>query len=144
MKQIITQNEQKLEQIDAVSASLSREDRDPVKIRNYTLPGKKSILGQSTEDREGIFVEGLTKEELHAVIDRAKAEDALMDHADQIRKEADLNARNIELQAEQQAQMMINRRSSRSRRRNGSSVSATLSSKRLGNGHLRSKSSSRS
>ena len=108
MKQIITQNEQKLEQIDAVSSYLSREDRNPVKIRNYTISGKKSILGQSTEDREGIFVEGLTKEELHAVIDRAKVEDSLTDHADQIRKEAEQNARNIELQAEQQAQMMIN------------------------------------
>lgn len=108
IEHIIAQNEQKLDQIDAVSAYLNREDRNPVKIRNYTIPGKKSILGQSTEDREGIFVEGLTKEELHAVIARAKVEDSLTDHADQIRKEAEQNARNIELQAEQQAQMMIN------------------------------------
>lgn len=125
MGQIIAQNEQKirehdqkLEQIDAVNAYLSREDRDPVKLRNYTIPGKKSLLGQSTDDKEGVFVQGLQKDELRAVLDRSKIEEALSDQydriinqahsdADMIREKAKQDALNTQLQAEQQAGQML-------------------------------------
>lgn len=125
LSQIIAQNEQrirehdrKLEQIDAVSSYLSRGDREPVKLRYYTIPGKKSILGQSTDDKEGVFVQGLEKEELRAVLERSKIEEALSDQYDRIidqayseattiRDKAKQDAVNMQLQAEQQAGQML-------------------------------------
>lgn len=114
MGQIIAQNEQKIAEqgaqiakIDAVSSYLHQGDRDIIKMSNYTIPGKKSFWGQNTESREGVFVEGLTKEELHAVIDRANVNDSLSDHADRMLQEAERNARDIENNAQMQAQAML-------------------------------------
>ena len=76
-EQVISQHDKRMEIIDSVSAYLADTERDKITAENHTITEKKGLFGKS--ERSGVFIEGMTKKELRAVIQLAKATEKLED-----------------------------------------------------------------
>lgn len=90
-----------LKRIDAVSRLLSKEEEPPV--LDFTIPEKKGIFGRvESPGKQGAFIEGMDKEQVSAIIRRARTEEGLLQayervkaHSSEILEKAKEDARSI-------------------------------------------------
>ncbi len=86
----LDQQGSELKKIDDISRYLALEGENSISVEDFTISAKKSILGKiEAPERQGTFVEGMDKEQIEALMKKAKATDELERVYDTVQNQCD-------------------------------------------------------
>lgn len=86
----LDQQGSELKKIDDISRYLALEGENSISVEDFTISAKKSILGKiEAPERQGTFVEGMDKEQIEALMKKAKATDELEKVYDTVQNQCD-------------------------------------------------------
>lgn len=74
----INEQDELISSIDNLTSYIAQKRSNGFTLENYTIEAQKSVFGQiKAPERQGVFVEGMTAEQLQTVFDRANANDKI-------------------------------------------------------------------
>ena len=86
----LDQQGSELKKIDDISRYLALEGENSISVVDFTISAQKSILGKiEAPERQGTFVEGMDKEQIEALMKKAKATDELERVYDTVQNQCD-------------------------------------------------------
>lgn len=86
----LDQQGSELKKIDDISRYLALDGENSISVEDFTISAKKSILGKiEAPERQGTFVEGMDKEQIEALMKKAKATDELERVYDTVQNQCD-------------------------------------------------------
>ena len=86
----LDQQGSELKKIDDISRYLALEGENSISVEDFTISAQKSILGKiEAPERQGTFVEGMDKEQIEALMKKAKATDELERVYDTVQNQCD-------------------------------------------------------
>lgn len=86
----LEQQGSELKKIDDISRYLALEGENRLNVEDFTISAKKTILGKiEVPERQGTFVEGMDKEQIKALMQKAKATDEIEKVYDTVQNQCD-------------------------------------------------------
>lgn len=70
--------DKEVRRVDKITRMMAEKEPDEIQAEDLTIPEKKTLFGRvETPERRGAFIEGVDKEQIKALIQRAKVDDGL-------------------------------------------------------------------
>ena len=101
--------------VDSITSAMASEHDRKVVVKDMTIPEKRSFLGRIEEpEKEGLFVQGLSKEEFKGIVQHSRVGEALersfentVKRIDDEKQKASEQAQKVEEQAKAEAQRIV-------------------------------------